>query len=110
MFYNKKTPYIEVPCFDGSRIHIDRFLMDRKTPKTALEFVNGYLREQGASQMVTNPLPSKKGRRPAIPQVDPSAKSLYPPNHKFDPNPDPSEVKRANKARWTKRGGRGKAA
>ncbi|KAJ2078734.1 Methionyl-tRNA formyltransferase [Coemansia sp. RSA 988] len=60
MFYINKVPYLEVPCVDGNRIHLLNLLVEGRTPKAALEFVNGYLRTSGALRMLTAPVEPKK--------------------------------------------------
>ncbi|KAJ2614237.1 Methionyl-tRNA formyltransferase [Coemansia sp. RSA 1365] len=64
MFFINKVPYLEVPCIDGSRIHLLDLLVVGRTPKTALQFVNGYLRDTGAIRMLTNAVLPKKATPP----------------------------------------------
>ncbi|KAJ1731822.1 Methionyl-tRNA formyltransferase [Coemansia biformis] len=73
MFYAKKVPYLEVPCIDDNRIHVSRLLVEGKTEKLALEFVNGYLRETGMQRMLTKPVSQQK----------PTPDFVYPPGHRL---------------------------
>ncbi|KAJ2783981.1 hypothetical protein H4R18_001373 [Coemansia javaensis] len=82
-FYARKVPYFEVPCIDGSRIHVTRLLVEGRTPKTALEFVNGYMRETGLVRMLTDPVDPKE-RTPRF---------VYPPGHPREHlNREPAEA------------------
>ncbi|KAJ2809478.1 hypothetical protein H4R20_000098 [Coemansia guatemalensis] len=64
MFFLNKVPYLEVPCVDGGRIHLLDLLVAGRTPKTALQFVNGYLLKSGALRMLTDPVEPKKRTPP----------------------------------------------
>ncbi|KAJ1784325.1 Methionyl-tRNA formyltransferase [Coemansia sp. RSA 353] len=71
MFFMRKSPYIEVPCIDGDRLHLTLLRVVGRTDKTAQQFVNGYLRLNGGLRMLTNPIERKK----------PTPKFVYPPGH-----------------------------
>ncbi|KAJ1936353.1 Methionyl-tRNA formyltransferase, partial [Linderina macrospora] len=60
VFYRRKVPYLEVPCVDGKRIWVKQLQVQGRTTKTALEFVNGYLRTPGAQRFLTSPVEPKK--------------------------------------------------
>ncbi|KAJ2358453.1 Methionyl-tRNA formyltransferase [Coemansia sp. RSA 2618] len=71
IFFMRKVQYFEVPCIDGDRVHITNLRVVGRTSKSALEFVNGYLRMNGALRMLTDPV---EGKKPTPPFV-------YPPGH-----------------------------
>ncbi|KAJ2396859.1 hypothetical protein GGI05_000930 [Coemansia sp. RSA 2603] len=83
LFYKRKVQYLEVPCIDGSRLHITRLGREHRTIMTALQFVNGYLRVSGALRMLTEPVEPKVLTPPfEYPEgyVKPELDQVYKPN------------------------------
>ncbi|KAJ1719591.1 hypothetical protein LPJ53_005674 [Coemansia erecta] len=83
LFYKRKVQYLEVPCIDGSRLHITRLGRENRTIMTALQFVNGYLRVSGALRMLTNPVQPKVLTPPFVyPEgyVKPALNDVYKPD------------------------------
>ncbi|KAJ2779795.1 hypothetical protein GGI15_003763 [Coemansia interrupta] len=83
LFFKRKVQYLEVPCIDGSRLHITRLGREGRTIMTALQFVNGYLRVSGALRMLTSPVQPKLLTPPFVyPKgyVKPELDQVYKPN------------------------------
>ncbi|KAJ2310889.1 hypothetical protein IWW54_002943 [Coemansia sp. RSA 2705] len=71
VFFRRKSKYLEIPCIDGSRIHVTKLRVIGRTEKDAQGFVNGYLRVNGALRMLTAPVKPKVPTPPFV----------YPPGH-----------------------------
>lgn len=73
MFHAKKTPYIEVSCVDGSRLHVTRFqVADQKMERDTFQFAAAYKQRLWKDQrFITNPTDTKR----------PTASFIYPKDH-----------------------------
>ncbi|KAJ2614245.1 Methionyl-tRNA formyltransferase [Coemansia sp. RSA 1365] len=62
----RKHSYIEIPCIDGSRIHVTRFQVASKQQRDALQFNAGYIKKSKDVRMVTNPTDTKRLTPPFV--------------------------------------------